>query len=400
MGIYRTVWLAAPGERTDKGVDGMKTTASEELKMLDGMARDFAAKELAEEREEHDRFPFAPLFEGILAKAMEVGFFAVMLPEEAGGSAEPVSALCLILDEVCQVDASLGGTIFTNALSQEIMRQAGGASLLQEVASEDGSFQQALIAFPSFNNPGEVGNTARAVKKGKDYELSGAVEYVTLGGLVRRAILPARVDGAVGYSFFLVDLKVDGVTASEPVLSLGMHACPAVDLSLSGVPGRLIGTDGEGGTYFEVAVDRLSVAAASMAAGVMKGSFNEAIEYGKQREQGGRIIVGWSEVRMLLAGMALKAKVADLLVECASHVVDSEEPGWQLASRAAALQVQEMAAEATTDGIQLLGGYGYMKDYGQEKRFRDAKQIQSLMGITPMRRLSYVQRVIDGEAAW
>ncbi len=378
----------------------MKTTYSEELKMLDGMARDFAARELVEEREEHDRYPFAPLFEGILAKAMEVGFFAVMLPEEAGGSAEPLSALCLVLDEVCQVDASLGGTIFTNALAQEKMRQAGGANLLEEIASEDGSFQQALIAFPSFNNPGEVENGVRAVKKGGGYELSGAVEYVVLGGLVKRALLPARIDGVEGYSFFLVDLKADGVTASEPVLSLGMHACPAVDLSFSGVSGRLIGAEGEGSTYFEAAVDRLSVAAAAMAAGVMKGSFSEGLEYSKQREQGGRPIVGWSEVRMLMAGLALKVKVADLLVECASSVVDHEEPGWQLASRAAALQVQEMAAEATTDGIQLLGGYGYMKDYGQEKRFRDAKQIQSLMGITPLRRLKFIQHVIDGEAAW
>jgi alkylation response protein AidB-like acyl-CoA dehydrogenase len=378
----------------------MKTTVSEELKMLDGMARDFAAKELLEEREEHDRYPFAPLFESILAKAMEVGFFAIMLPEEVGGSSEPVSALCLVLDEVCRVDASLGGTIFTNALAQEIMRQAGGASLIEEIAAEDGSFQQALIAFPSFNNPGEVKNADRAVKKGGGYELSGAVEYVVLGGLVKRALLPARIEGTEGYSFFLVDLKADGVDASDPVLSLGMHACPAVDLTLSGVPGRLLGAEGEGNAYFEAAVDRLSVAAAAMAAGVMKGSFNEGLDYSKQREQGGRIIIGWSEVRMLLAGAAIKAKVADLLVECASCAVDREEPGWQLASRAAALQVQEMATEATTDGIQMLGGYGYMKDYGQEKRFRDAKQIQSLMGITPLRRLKYIERVIDGEPAW
>ena len=221
------------------------------------------------------------------------------------------------------------------------------------------SFQQALIAFPSFNNPGEVESAARAVKKGGGYELSGAVEYVVLGGLVRRAILPARIEGAEGYSFFLVDLKADGVDASDPVLSLGMHACPAVDLALSGVPARLIGAGGEGNAYFETAVDRLSVAAAAMAAGVMKGSFTEALDYSKQREQGGRLIVGWSEVRMLLAGIAVKGKVADLLVECASCAVDREEPGWQLASRAAALQVQEMATGATSDGIQLLGGYGY-----------------------------------------
>ncbi|RJP31625.1 MAG: acyl-CoA dehydrogenase [Actinobacteria bacterium] len=378
----------------------MRTDISEELKMLDGMARDFAARELLDEREDHDRYPFTPLFDGILAKAMEVGFFSVMLPEESGGSAEPVSALCLVLDEVCQVDASLGGTIFTNALAQEIIRQAGGANLLEDLASEDGSFQQALIAFPAFNNPGEVDHCAKAVKKEGGYALSGDVEYVVLGGLVNSAMLPAKIEGEEGYSFFLVDLAEEGIEKSEPVLSLGLHACPAVDMTLSGVAGRPIGEEGGGSAYFEAAVDRLSVAAAAMAAGAMKGSFSEALEYSKQREQGGRLIVGWSEVRMLLAGMALKSKVADMLVEKASCAVDREEPGWQLASRAAALQVQEMAAEATTDGIQMLGGYGYMKDYGQEKRFRDAKQIQSLMGITPLRRLAYVQRVIDGEPAW
>ncbi len=378
----------------------MRADASKELKMLDDMARDFAGKELLDEREEHDHYPFGPLFEGVLAKAMEVGFYTVMLPEDAGGSAEPISALCLVLDEVCQVDASLGGTIFTNALAQEIIRQAGATSLLVEVASEDGSFQQVLIAFPSFNNPDEVENAARAVRKDGGYELSGSVEYVVLGGLVTSALLPARIEGGEGYSFFLVDLKAGGVDISQPVLSLGMHACPAVDLTLSAVPGRPVGAEGEGSTCFEAAADRLSVAAAAMAAGTMKGSFSEALEYSKQREQGGRLIVDWSEMRMLLAGVAVKVKIADLLVESASRAVDREEPGWQLASRAAALQVQQMAAEATTDGIQMLGGYGYMKDYGQEKRFRDAKQIQSLMGITPLRRLAYIKRIIDGEAAW
>lgn len=378
----------------------MTTIISEELKMLDGMARDFAAKELVDEREEYDRFPFGPLFDRVLAKAQEVGFYTVLLPEEMGGSAEPISALCLVLKEVCRADASLGGIIFTNALAQEIIAQAGGGDLLKELTSEDGSFQQTLIAFPSFNNPGEVEHAAEAVKKDKGYELSGGVEFVVLGGTASRALLPARVEGSEGHSWFLVDLGNAGVGASEPVLSLGLHACPAVDMSLSGVPGRLIGAEGEGDSYFEAAVDRLSVAAAAMSAGAMQGSFTDALDYCKQRMQGGREIVNWSEVRMMLSSMAVSGKVADMLVEKAAEAVDREEAGWQLASRASALQVQKMATGATSDGIQLLGGYGYMKDYSQEKRFRDAQQIQVLMGITPVLKLKYVRRIIDGELPW
>ena len=378
----------------------METTISEELKMLDGMARDFAARELVDEREEHDHYPFGPLFEDVLAKALEVGFYAVMLPEELGGSAEPVSALCLVLKEVCRADASLGGIIFTNALAQEVISRAEGGDLLAKIASEDGSYRQALIAFPSFNNPAEVENSAVAVKRGEGYELSGEVEYVVLGGTAARALLLARVEGSGGHSWFLVDLEDAGVDASEAVLSLGLHACPAVDLALSGVPGRLMGTAGEGDAYFEAAVDRLSVAAAAMSAGAMQGSFTDALDYCRQRMQGGREIVNWSEVRMLLSSMAVAGKVADMLVERAAQAVDREEAGWQLASRATALQVQGMATQETSNGIQLFGGYGYMKDYGQEKRFRDAQQIQVLMGITPVLRLKYIRRIIDGELPW
>jgi len=378
----------------------MEATISEELKMLDGMAKDFAARELVDEREEHDHYPFGPLFEGVLAKALEVGFYTVMLPEDMGGSAEPISALCLVLKEVCRADASLGGIIFTNALAQEVIAQAGGKDLLAKMASEDGTYRQALIAFPSFNNQSEVDHSARAVAKGAVYELSGGVEFVVLGGTAARALLPARVEGKEGYSWFLVDLEGTGVEASEPVLSLGLHACPAVDLTLSGAAGELIGGEGEGDAYFEAAVDRLSVAAAAMSAGVMQGSFVDALDYCKQRMQGGREIVNWSEVRMLLSSIAVAGKVADLLVERTAEAVDRGEAGWQLASRATALQVQKMATQETSNGIQLLGGYGYMKDYGQEKRFRDAQQTQVLMGITPVLKLKYIRRIIDGELPW
>lgn len=378
----------------------MKTTISDELKMLGDMARDFAARELLEDREEHDKFPFGPLFESVLAKAQEVGFLAIMLPEDMGGAADAVNALCLVLDEVCRVDASLGGVIFTNALAQELMAQAGGAGLLKEVVPAEGSYAEVLTAFPSFNNPGEIRSGAKAAVRDGKYRLSGSVDYVVLGGIASRALLPAEIEGEEGFSLFLVDLGQSGVKVSDPVLSLGLHTCPAVDVSLEAAEGRLIGEKGEGGAYFEAAVDRLSVAAAAMSAGVMKGSFADALDYTRERVQGGREIVNWSEVRMLLSGMAVKGKVADMLVDQASRGVDCTEPGWGLASRAAALHVQEMATEVTTDGIQLLGGNGYMKDYGQEKRFRDAKQIQALMGLTPLRRLKYIRRVVDGEPPW
>ncbi|OFW55492.1 MAG: hypothetical protein A2V52_03915 [Actinobacteria bacterium RBG_19FT_COMBO_54_7] len=378
----------------------MKIAQDAEMRMLDQMAADFAAKELVEAREDHDRYPFLPLFEDVLAKAHEVGFFTLLLPEAAGGGEQGISALSLILDDICRSDASLGGIIFTTALAHEMILKAKSEALLPPVASGDHSYREALIACPSFDNPGEAGNLLQAKGKGKKHMLSGSIEYVVLAGLCGRALLPAKVEGDESYSLFLVDLTSPGVEVSEPVFSLGLHACPACDLELKGVEATLVGRQGEGRAYFDAAVDKMFLAAAAMATGIMKGSFTEAFEYSLQRHQGGWEIINWSEVRMLLASLAIKCKVADMLLSEACRAAEADEAGWGLGARAAAIHVQELACDATTDGIQLLGGNGYMEDYGQEKRFRDAKQIQSLLGLTPMKRLDYIRRIREGEKPW
>jgi alkylation response protein AidB-like acyl-CoA dehydrogenase len=98
---------------------------------------------------------------------------------------------------------------------------------------------------------------------------------------------------------------------------------------------------------------------------------------------------------MLLGDMAVQVKVAEMVVSEAALVVDQKEPQWELSARAAALHLAELACKLTTDGVQVLGGNGYMKDYGQEKRFRDAKQVQSLMGMAPIRKLGLVKALAN-----
>jgi alkylation response protein AidB-like acyl-CoA dehydrogenase len=98
--------------------------------------------------------------------------------------------------------------------------------------------------------------------------------------------------------------------------------------------------------------------------------------------------------------MAIKTRVAEMLVFEAGYSVEEKEEGWEQSSRAASLAVGQMACELTDDGIQVLGGNGYMEDYGQEKRFRDARQVQSLLGLVPRRKLEYVRRVVEGESEY
>ncbi len=376
----------------------MAISVNEELRLLEQTALDFAAKELVEGRVERDEYPFAPLFEEVLEKSYDLGFLAVMLPEEMGGSAMGATGLILLLKDLSQSDASLASVIFANALAQEIMRNAKAGDVLSSLLTEAADYRGALLAIPSFCDPGSIGNLAAARSMNGGFALSGTVDYVVLGNIARQALLPARIEGGEGYAYFLVDLAGAGVTISEPILSLGLRACPAVDLRLEGVSARLIGEPGQGSAYFRQAAGLMQLAAAGMAAGVMRGAFEEGLAYARQRRQGGREIINWSEVRMILASMAVKMKTADLCLEQACRDFEEEKPGWESGAGAASIYVQESAVTATTDGIQVLGGNGYMKEYHQEKRFRDAQQIQALLGLAPVRRIKFIGRIIDGES--
>lgn len=377
----------------------MRSRIDEELRMLEEMALDFAERELREKREECDHYPYRPLEEEVLDKACGVGFFCITVPEEHDGGAMGVGALSLVLKDIARTDASLSGVIFTNALAQELVMAAGDGALLAGFAS-NGSWNDALIAFPSFDNPANYhGLVAKRLDDGR-FSLTGKVEYVVLAGLASRALLPATIEGERrGYSLFLVDLASAGIEVGDPVLSLGMHSCPAVDLELSGAGGTLIGEEGAGPRYFDECADKMSIAAAAVSVGIMEGCVEEALQYSRERFQGGREIINWSELRRILADMAVSLATSDALLAQACARAEEEDPGWRLLARAAALHVQSSACEVTTDGIQVLGGNGYMEEYGQEKRFRDAKQAQALLGMVMMRKLEYVTRVIEGEPA-
>jgi alkylation response protein AidB-like acyl-CoA dehydrogenase len=373
----------------------MRSRTDSELGVFERTVLDFASRELLENRQESDRFPFGPLFEDVLDKARAVGFFSATMPEELGGSGLDVTRLCLMLDDICRIDASLAGIIFTDTLAREVVYRSGGSEQVGDQPAGSGAYGDLLLAFQSHSDPSECKGLSVSVGDGA-YLLSGKADYVVLGGMAGGAVLPART-GVGGFSFFIVDLSGPGVTAGEPVLSLGLHACPAVDLSLDGARGRMVGEEGHGATYFENVSGRMHAAAAAMSLGVMKGSFEEALSYAREREQGGRRIVDWSEVRRMLARMAATVKVADMLVNDACRAAAEEEPGWELGARAAALFNGRVACELTGDGVQVLGGNGYMEDYGQEKRFRDAAHIRSLLGMAPVREIELLGRVLEGE---
>lgn len=371
----------------------MISTEETGIRMLARAAAEFAKGELAANRRESDRFPFGPFFSTVLQKAFDLDFFHITLPDSAGGVGMGVGALCVVLEEVCRQDASLGAIVLTHCLAQEILLSAGRTDLIKARADDADEATRFLLACPLFNNPAEIRYVAEVLKEGGRSFLSGKLEYLVLGGLAEAAVVPGAKQRQASYSYYLVDLDPSCVAVGEPVLSLGLHCCPAVDTEFQKAEAVPVGGAGQGAALFSQAAARLHPAAAAISLGIMKGAFDEARAYADQREQGGRKIREWSEMQMMLADMAINIKIADMVVAEAIRAVEGQEKGWEQKALAAAIHVQEAAVQVTTDGVQALGGVGYMQDFGQEKRFRDAKHIQACFGLTPMQKLKYLELV-------
>lgn len=370
----------------------MITTTEKEMQLLGRAAAEFARDVLIPDRELHDRFPFGPFFEKIVEKALGLDFFHLMLPEALGGTEMGITALCRLLDEVAREDASLAAIILTTNVAHSILLAANETQTLRELTANILPVQEFLLAFPVFNNPSEITPKVFAEPDNGKFKLFGQVEYLVLGSVAHYGLVPACTSKDSGYAFFLVDLKDPSAHISDPVLSLGLHACPAVDVELENTSSQQVGEVGKGPIYFEAGTAKMHLAAAAISAGIMKGSLKAALSYSKQREQGGRKIIDWSELKMLLADMALQVEVADILMAEVCRAADAGVKGWKQKALAAAVHIQAVAAEATTDGVQALGGVGYMKDFGQEKRMRDAKHIQTSLGLTPLKKLNILRQ--------
>jgi alkylation response protein AidB-like acyl-CoA dehydrogenase len=363
------------------------TACTDELRAFSNLAKDFAAKELVKQREENDSYPFGKLYEESIRHACDVGFFGVNLPAEHGGTGMGCGVLPAILENLSMADASMAGIIFTNAAAMEIISQASRecdcGSLYQKLSEAE----SLPVAFQSFTGINE--NELPAVDKNGD--ISGSLRFLALGGISRYGVIPARA--ANGVTYYLVDFSHGGVRKSETVYSLGLHACPAVDVSFDRVQALQIGLEGAGNKYFYAMQSQMSVGAAAVSLGIMRGSFSEALQYAGERQQGGRQIINWNEVRMILANMAVDIASGEACLESACSRMEKVADGWELTARAAAIHIAELACRASVDGVQLLGGNGYMKDYGQEKRLRDSKQAQCFLGMAPFRKMDIIDAV-------
>lgn len=365
--------------------------SEEDQQAFNDLAVTFAKNQLADFIHDHE-YPYTRDPSASVSGISDLGFLSINLPGEYGGLDLTVQPLAAILERISVVDAGLAGTVFANAAALEIISVASSSSDCARIYEMISQANALPLAFPAYSSPAEASGVTSSKKDGA-HRLYGTVELLVTGGTASYAVLPAA-DADCSYSYYLVDLNDREIKKSGTVLTIGLQSCRPVDIEMNGAAGILIGKEGEGKLLFEEVCRRMSYPVCGIFLGIMKGSFTAALDYCGQRYQGGRMIIEWEDVRMKLAGMNSLISMAETCQYGLRSMFSSGCTNAGVSAVSSAVHIGALSIDVTSEGMQLLGGNGYMKDYGQEKRMRDAKQAQCLLGSSPLRKKSLFETMI------
>jgi alkylation response protein AidB-like acyl-CoA dehydrogenase len=353
----------------------MAMPIQDELALLEDNVRRFAEHEIGPFVEAMEHYPDGPLPEEVAAGLRNLGLLALCLPASVGGDDGGAPELTRVLHALTETSAAAATTLLAHAFAQRLVTRVGDAITLEAIAA-DGSGGAPLLAYPLYAEPAEVGRDAAWLSGGTTVRVTGRWELVVNAPIAERLVLPIRPEGGAT-ALIVVDATAPGVAVGEALKTLGMHGSPVSDVDLRGVNvphAQLLALD-RLDPLVRATYEEMRGPAAAISTAVARASLRTALGYARERYQGGRQIVDHQEVRRILGEMMADADQCAQAAEAlaAGTLAEPAATGLFLRARAA-------AARATCDGVQLLGGNGYMEDYGQERCMRDAKQAQCLLG--------------------
>ena len=235
--------------------------------------------------------------------------------------------------------------------------------------------------------------TTMAVRRGDKYILNGAKRFITNGGLAQVNSIFALTDqtiGTRGISAFIVERDFPGFSVGRIEDKMGIKGSQTAELIFTDceVPAEnLLGKEGDGFKIAMMTLDRTRPGIGAQALGIAQGALDLAVSYSKQRKQFGRAIADNQGIQFMLADMATKVEAARLLVYNVAEMISNGEQHFSKYSAMAKMYASDIAMEVTNDAIQVLGGYGYMKEYPAERMMRDAKITQIYEGTNQIQRL-------------
>jgi len=356
--------------------------------------------------DEHARYP-----EEAAAALQQADFHAPHVPEEYGGAGADALATVLVIEEVARVDMSASLIPAVNKLGSLPVQLAGSEELkkhyLGALARGEGGFSYCLSEPEAGSDAAAM--TTRAVRDGDHYVLNGVKRWITNAGVSEFYTVMAVTGSAEdmadpkkrghGISAFVVEKSDEGVTFGAPEKKLGIKGSPTREVYLDNVripADRMIGAEGTG---FETAMrtlDHTRVTIAAQAVGVAQGALDFALGYAKERQQFGRPIADFQGLQFTLADMGMKVEAARQLTYAAAGRSERGDPDLTFFGAAAKCFASDVAMQVTTDAVQVLGGYGYTRDYPVERMMRDAKITQIYEGTNQVQRIVMARQLLAG----
>jgi alkylation response protein AidB-like acyl-CoA dehydrogenase len=366
---------------------------SEEHDMLRDTVRALAEAKIAPYAaavDEEARFPREAL-QALVANDLH----AVHVPEEYGGAGADALATVIVIEEVARVCVSSSLIPAVNKLGSLPVILSGSEELkkkyLGPLAKGDAMFSYCLSEPEAGSDA--AGMRTRAVRDGDHWVLNGVKRWITNAGESEYYTVMAVTDPSKrskGISAFVVEKSDEGVSFGAPEKKLGIKGSPTREVYFDNVripADRMIGEEGTGFATAMRTLDHTRITIAAQALGVAQGAFDYAKNYVRERKQFGKPIGDFQGIQFMLADMAMKISAARALTYQAAAASERNDPDLTYQGAAAKCFASDVAMEVTTDAVQLLGGYGYTRDYPVERMMRDAKITQIYEGTNQVQRI-------------
>ncbi|GGN27839.1 alkylation response protein AidB-like acyl-CoA dehydrogenase [Actinoplanes campanulatus] len=329
-------------------------------------------------------------------------FHAPHIPVEYGGAGADALATAIVIEEVARACASSSLIPAVNKLGTMPLLIAGSEELkhkyLSKVASGEAMFSYCLSEPEAGSDAASM--TTRAVRDGDHWVLNGVKRWITNAGVSEYYTVFAVTDPSArsrGISAFVVEKSDEGVSFGSPEKKLGIKGSPTREVYFDNVripADRMIGDEGTGFATAMKTLDHTRVTIAAQAIGIAQGALDFALGYAKERKQFGKSIADFQGLQFMLADMGMKLEAARQLTYAAAGKSERGDADLTYFGAAAKCFASDAAMEITTDAVQILGGYGYTRDYPVERMMRDAKITQIYEGTNQVQRIVMARQLL------
>ena len=328
----------------------------------------------------------------------------IPFPPEYGGVSGSALSTILAIEEISKFCATSSLILAVQSLGSLPITLAGSEAqkrkFLPPLARGEQLAAYALTEPGSGSDAG--GMRTRATRQGDQYVISGSKTFITGGSVADIVIVFARTDQdgdapARDISAFIVDKQSPGFRVGKLEKKLGIRGSPTAQLFFEDmvVPAaNRLGTEGDGFRIAMRVLDHSRPGIAAQALGIAEGALDLARRYARERKQFGQPISAFQGIQFMLADMATQVEAARVLTYTAGDALDRRQPGISLTSSMAKLHASDTAMRVTTDAVQILGGYGYLREFPAERMMRDAKITQIYEGTNEIQRLVIARELL------